>query len=719
MSPYFRLAVTVGLAVAFLVCAPAPALAYVGPGAGFVVLSSFLTAIVAILVALLSIVAWPFRKAFRLFRHQSPMLRRGVACAALVVIGVLIFRATGGAARPPSGHRVIVLGFDGMDYRITRDLMAQGRMPNFSRLAESGSFAPLASTMPPQSPVAWSSFLTGLDPGGHGIFDFVHRDPATLEPYLSTSRTEPPSQVARVGSWQLPLSGGSVTLLRDGQPFWEVLEHHGVPATIIRMPANYPPSGSATRELSGMGTPDLIGTYGTFAFFTSASPARTAAVPGGRIVAVDVVDHIVRGELVGPDNPFRSPARPVTMPFTVYVDAARPAVKIVVAGEERVLQAGEWSDWVPIAFPLAPFQTLPGMARFYVKQVRPTFELYVSPLNLDPLSPALPISSPASYAADMARASGRFYTQGLADDTKALNAHVLTRDEFLRQAADVHAEVTRQYEHALGDFSDGFLFYYFGHLDQLSHMLWRARDPEHPAYDATRDAPYAAVIDDTYVAFDRIVGETMRRAGPDTTIVVVSDHGFSSWRRSFNLNSWLRDQGYLTVRHPSGGTDAGFEDVDWSKTRAYGLGLNGLYINVRGRERSGVVGEAERRALVEEIRARLMATVDPATGRPVVTKALLREEVGSTSAHFDRAPDLFVGYAAGTRVSNESAVGSVPATVFANNTQEWSGDHCMDPDAVPGILLTSWRLREPVPSIDRAARAILAELGFQDFPGSR
>jgi len=464
----------------------------------------------------------------------------------------------------------------------------------------------------------------------------------------------------------------------------------------------------------------LLGTYGTFSFFTSAPVARPGAVPGGRVVPVDVVDHIVRGELVGPDNPFRAPARPVTMPFTVYVDPTRPVVKIVVAGEERVLQVGEWSDWVPITFSLAPFQTLAAISRFYVKQVRPTFELYVSPLNLDPLSPAMPISSPASYSADVARASGRFYTQGLADDTKALNAHVLTRDEFLRQAADVHAEVTRQYEQMLHDFSDGLLFYYFGHLDQVSHMLWRARDPGHPAYDATLDAPYARVIDDIYVAFDRIVGETMRRAGPDTTIVVVSDHGFSTWRRSFNLNSWLRDQGYLTVLDPSRADDGGvFGNVDWSRTRAYGLGLNGLYVKVRGRERSGIVAEADRQALVEEIRAKLLATIDPVTGSPAVTKAMLREQVGSTVAHFDRAPDLFVGYAQGTRVSNESAVGGVPGVVFANNTQEWSGDHCMDPDAVPGILLTSWRLREPVPSIDRAARAILAEMGVHDFPGSR
>jgi predicted AlkP superfamily phosphohydrolase/phosphomutase len=181
------------------------------------------------------------------------------------------------AGRAP-GNRVIVLGFDGMDYRVARDLMARGRMPNFSRLAASGGFSPLATTTPPQSPVAWSSFITGLDPGAHGIFDFVHRDPRTMTPYLSTTRTEASARTLTIGSWQFPLSSPRVTLLRNGRPFWEVLEAHGIRTTIIRMPANFPPSGTATRELSGMGTPDVLGTYGTFSFFSSA-PGQNENVP--------------------------------------------------------------------------------------------------------------------------------------------------------------------------------------------------------------------------------------------------------------------------------------------------------------------------------------------------------------------------------------------------------------------------------------------------------
>ena len=620
-----------------------------------------------------------------------------------------------------SSQRVVVLGFDGMDYRVTRELMANGRMPNFSRVAAAGAFSPLRTSIPPQSPVAWSSVITGLDPGAHGIFDFVHRDAHTMLPYLSTTRTEAARHHLTIGSWQFPLTGGRVTLLRDGQPFWDVLEQHGVRTTIMRMPANFPPSGSATRELSGMGTPDLAGTYGTFSFFTSSpEPSAARTVSGGRVFPVHIVSNVVRGEFVGPDHPFRTPARALTTPFTVYIDARENAARIVIGDEERVLKTGEWTDWVPIEFQLMPLQHLRGMSRFYLKQVRPTFQLYASPVNLDPTTPAMPISTPESYAADLARVTGRFYTQGMPEDTKALSEHVLTRDEFLEQAALAAREVERQYWQVLDGFSDGLLFYYFGNLDQVSHMLWRARDPAHPAYDAATDARYAGVIDDLYVAFDRMVGETLRRIGPDTTLIVMSDHGFTSWRRAFHLNSWLRDHGYLAVADPNVQADPGlFQNVDWSRTRAYGLGLNGLYINLRGRERWGIVEAEDRGRLVEEIRQELLGTIDPATSRAAVTTTYAREQIYTDTRHFDIAPDLIIGYADGTRVSNESALGGLPPGVIVDNATEWSGDHAMDPDAVPGILLTSRPLRQPAISLDTVAAAILAEFGIAGFPSSR
>jgi predicted AlkP superfamily phosphohydrolase/phosphomutase len=637
------------------------------------------------------------------------MVRR--LLVALLALASLTSASACGRRASPSHARAIVLGFDGLDYDLTRTLMAAGRLPNLAKLAQNGRFSALGTTMPPQSPVAWSSFTTGLDPDHHGIFDFVHRDPATLLPYLSTTRTEPPRWQLALGHWQLPLHGGRVIPLRDGEPFWARLEQGGVPTTILRMPANYPPSGRATRELSGMGTPDLLGTYGTFAFYTSdALLYGDHPVAGGKVFPVRVERDVVQARLEGPDNPFRRDPTPVTTPFTVYRDArASAAARIVVGDEERVLNVGEWSDWVPVTFSLAPSQSLHGMCRFYLKQLRPAFELYVTPINLDPLSPALPISTPASYAATLAQATGRFYTQGMPEDTKALTAGVFDADDFLRQAANSAGENIRQYGYVLDQFRDGLLFYYFGHVDLVSHMMWRSRDPEAPAYNAARDQPYQHVIEDLYVGLDTLVGRTLEKMPPDTLLVVMSDHGFASWRRTFNLNRWLEQHGYLVIRDPTRRGDP-LSNIDWARTRAYGLGLNGLYLNLKGREAFGIVDPADRDRLAREIQAALLETIDPATQQHAITAIHISE--GPTT-HPERAPDLIVGYAKGTRCSNDSALGAVPATdVLTDNSDAWSGDHCMDPASVPGVLFTSRKLSTDVKTLQDLPAAIEQALGI-------
>jgi predicted AlkP superfamily phosphohydrolase/phosphomutase len=636
----------------------------------------------------------------------------------LAAAAVVVLSCSGPRA---AGPRVIVLGFDGLDYSLTRDLIAQGRMPNFKRLADRGSFAPLETTVPPQSPVAWSTFITGLDPGAHGIFDFIHRDPQTLVPFLSTSKTEEGGRSLTLGQWQVPLSGGSVELLRRGQPFWEVLEGRGVETTIIRMPANFPPSGTATRELSGMGTPDILGTYGTFSFYTSepyAFAGRTLA--GGVVYPVDVYEGAVRAAIEGPTNPFLVKPEKLRAEFTAFVDGQQKFAKIVAGDEERLLRVGEWSDWVPIEFEMIPTQGLRAEVRFYLKQLDPYFALYVSPANIDPLDPALPISTPTDYAADLARATGRFYSQGMPEDTKGLKTGVLTPAEFLEQARIAGDENRRQYKYVLDGFRRGFLFYYFGNVDQVSHMMWRAMDPQHPAYNAERDKPYAHVVEELYVGLDAIVGETLDRMAADDLLVVMSDHGFTSWRRSFHLNSWLRDNGYLALADPRMTEDPGFfANVDWSRTRAYAMGLNGVYINLKGREKSGTVERGARAPLMDEISAKLLQVIDPKTGAPAITKVYPRDLMYASAGHDDIAPDLVVGYAKGTRGSDESALGGMPPAVIVDNMDPWSGDHCMDHEAVPGILLTSRPLKKPAPSLQTLAAAILAEYGIEAFPAHR
>lgn len=641
--------------------------------------------------------------------------RRAALVFALEMTAAMFVPIAGAAE---TSKRVIVLGFDGMDYELTRKLMAEGRMPNFSRLASSGIFQPLGTSIPPQSPVAWSNFITGMDAGGHGIFDFIHRDPKTMIPYLSTSEVTGSEKTFKIGKkWQIPVAGGEAKLLRHGEAFWDRLEREGVNTTVMRMPANFPPSGLASLELSGMGTPDILGTYGTFAFYVSnRAPFEGKRFSGGKLYDVDVRDGVVTASLFGPTNPFLQKKEKAAREFSVLIDPKEDVAKIVVGSEERVVNVGEFTDWVPFDFKLAPMQKLHAMVRFHLKQVRPEFQLYVSPINMDPMMPALPISTPTSLAKEIGEANGRFYTQGMPEDTKALSEGVFTREEFVRQAALAGDEVIAQYGNALARFEDGLFFYYFGNSDQVDHMMWRTLDPTHPGYRAEVDSAFADVIPHIYARLDSVVGFTLDHMGEGTTLVVMSDHGFTSWRRAFHLNSWLRDHGYLALLDPEREDDPGlYANVDWTRTTAYGLGLNGLYLNLRGREKWGTVNPADRDSLLERISRELLETIDPATGTPAVTKMDRPDRVFESKTYLDLGPDFVVGYAKGTRCSNQSALGEIPKEVIVDNLEEWSGDHCMDDRAVPGILLTNRPLGKKVTSLQNLGAALLGEFGVAGF----
>jgi len=648
-------------------------------------------------------------------------VKGGSTLVVVLAAALLLAVVACGPGEPPGHERsVIVLGIDGMDHGLTQRLMEEGALPNLQRLAARGTFQPLGTSIPPQSPVAWSDFITGMDAGGHGIYDFVHREPDTMVPYPSTTSTQEAGRTLTIGGWQIPLSGGSVELLRRGTAFWEVLDEHGVPATIIRMPANFPPSGSAARELSGMGTPDIIGSLGTYTFFSS-DPLR---LPGGdlsneaQVVPVRVRDGVVEAELVGPQHPLRVEEEDLTSPFTVYVDPERPVAKLVVGDEEVILQEGEWSDWVTVEFELIPYvQSVSAIARFYLKETRREFELYVSPLQIDPLDPVMPISHPEGYAAELADATGRFYTQGMPEDTNIFNDGIFDTDEFVAQAAITGSEIREQFDYVMDHFHGGLLFYYWGNVDQVSHMLWRTIDPEHPGHDPERDAPYADVIRNLYLQVDELVGETMARIDDDTLLVVMSDHGFASWTRAFNLSTWLVEEGYIRLRNPRrrAGTSI-FTNVDWSRTRAYALGLNSLYINLQGRDRYGTVPPSEREGLIQEIKERLLAYRDPETGEPAVTRVYVRDEVYEDRGMRSVGPDIIVGYAKGVRSDSDSALGEFSEEVMFDNMDPWSGDHLMDHRTVPGVLFTSRPLQRPAPALKDLAAALLAEFGVEDFP---
>jgi predicted AlkP superfamily phosphohydrolase/phosphomutase len=613
-------------------------------------------------------------------------------------------------------HKVIVLGIDGLDPKLLHQYIQDGRMPNFQRLERQGSFHELGTSIPPQSPVAWSNVITGMNPGGHGIFDFIHRDPNTMQPHFSIARVEAPQHTLQLGNWVLPLSAGKATLLRHGKAFWQILDEHEIPATVVHMPVNFPPVESRERTLAGMGTPDMQGTYGMFSFYTNDPMEEAGERSGGRVYAVEPQDYRVSPKLFGPPNTFRKGAPLSSVDFTVWLDPTEPVAKIAVQDQEIVLHQGEWSDWVQVKFPLVPWlESATGICRFYLKEVSPYFKLYVSPINVDPSQPPLPLSTPFNYAHDLWKQVGFFYTQGIAEDTKALSARLLDDGEYLEQARIVLAEQLRFFDLELARFHAGLLFVYFSSLDLNVHMFWRAFDRDHPAYDPVVTSKYGGVLEDLYAQMDQMLGKALAKLDGNTTLMVLSDHGFAPYERSFNLNTWLLQNGYITLKlGPNRGDRPSdlFSDVDWTRTRAYGLGLNGLYLNLRGRERYGtVVPGAAAETLTNEIFERLLAVRDPVTGRAPITRVDKAEDVYA-GPYVRSAPDLVVGYNRGYRAGWETVLGQFTSDVISANTEPWSGDHCIDYTLVPGVLLSNKRIELQSPALTDIAPTILAEYGI-------
>jgi predicted AlkP superfamily phosphohydrolase/phosphomutase len=372
------------------------------------------------------------------------------------------------------------------------------------------------------------------------------------------------------------------------------------------------------------------------------------------------------------------------MEFEVVVDEVNPVVLLRMGDEERVLKAGEWSDWLPVAFDPAPVVgSVKGMVQVYVKSVDPYLTLYVSPLNLDPTAPAQPFATPG-FAEQVAKAVGRFHTIGIPEDSKCLEAGVMTDDEYLVLIENVFRERKRILDYALSEYQSGFLFVYFGTIDQTSHSFFRTMEEDAPP-EVKR---LANVIPDTYAKIDKVIGEVVDRAGPNGNVMVMSDHGFAHYRTKVNLNTWLAQQGLLTTKVPKKGDRSPMAHIDWSRTKAYALGLNLLYVNTQGREPNGTVPAAERSKMVAELKEKLLGWTDERNGNHVVTRVTVPGE----SPYPDRTPDIIVGYARTYRSSDASAVGQVPSEIFEENRDRWRGDHCMDPDLVPGVVASTLKL---------------------------
>ena len=671
-----------------------PALAYVGPGAGFALGGAFVGIFVGIFAGLFAIVTFPFRFLIRWLRRRKTAKRARV-------------------------RRVVILGLDGLDPGLTERWMAEGHLPNLKRLSELGSFSRLRTTYPSISPVAWSSFMTGVDPARHNVFDFLNRDLKTYMPELSSSRVSAPTRTLRVGNWIIPIGKPAIRNMRKSRAFWSILGDHLIPCNILRVPLTFPPEKFAGALLSAMCVPDLRGTQGSFTYYTSdpdeiSDAEATPEGTGGERHRITIENELVRASLPGPANSLRSEGGPMQIPFTLKLDRERGQAELGICGKKYTLKEREYSPWIRLVFKAGLGVRAHGIARFYITKMSPELGLYVTPINIDPGKPALPISFPGYYSAYLSKLIGEFATLGLAEDTWALNERIIDEEAFLKQTLDHHEEREAMFFNALDKSREGVIACVFDGTDRLQHMFFRYLEKDHPANAGKDVEKYKDTILEMYQRADAMVERVMQKLGPKDLFLVISDHGFQSFRRGVNLNSWLQQQGLLHLQDGVAESGDWFQNVDWSRTQAYAFGLGGIYINQKGRESSGIVEPGEE---TERVKRKIIESLSGLRddAEVAINEVFDNRQIHPSGPYRDNGPDLIVGYNRGYRASWEGAVGKLTESVIYDNTKSWSGDHCVDPRLVPGVLFSSRRIAAGDPGIMDLAPTILTLFGV-DVP---
>ncbi|MFQ5490149.1 MAG: alkaline phosphatase family protein [Phycisphaerae bacterium] len=663
------------LAALIVLAWPAPAQAYIGPGAGFAVLSSFLVVLTAMVSAFFALLTWPIRWAVRWFRGRKAFARARI-------------------------RRMVVLGLDGMSPVLVDEFMAAGLLPNLKKLAEQGTYRRLGTTLPPLSPVAWSSFLTGSNPGKHNIYDFLTRDKRNYMPSLSS----------------VHISGGKkpiVRLLRKGVPFWNVLGQHGIFSNVIRVPITFPPEKFHGVLLSAMCVPDLRGSQGTFSYYTTAS-SENREHTGGEQIQVTRKGNRIDSYLVGPALEKNGTKQTLRCPFGITLNGNGSAT-LTVGKETRRLKPLEYTDWVPVTFKAGVRTKVHGICEFLLLGTEPDFELYVTPIQIDPAEPAMPISHPTVFSIYLAKKQGLFATLGLAEDTWAHNEKILEDPDFLHQCIEADTEREGMFFDALEKTKRGLVCCVFDGTDRIQHMFWRYIDPDHPARNGQGDRQTREAIKDLYLRMDQLVGKTMAKCRDDNTVLmVISDHGFGSFRRGVDLNRWLIENGYLVLKEGADPNQKYLAAVDFSKTKAFALGLAGFYLNIKGRESQGIVDPADAPALRAEICEKLGKLIDDQTGETAITTVYDTRKCYS-GPYTEEAPDIIPGYNLGYRVGWETAVGQITESVFHDNVKAWSGDHCLDPKLVPGVLFCNRPIESEAPRLMDLGPTVLDLFGV-DVP---
>ena len=622
-----------------------------------------------------------------------------------------------------SKGRVIILGFDGVEPSVVDAMLEAGRLPNLAKLKEQGVHTRLGSTIPPQSPTAWTSFTTCKNPGGHGIYDFIRRDPRSYFPKVGTG-TMKDAKLAVDGSVKTP---AEAVAYRVGDTFWAVGDRAGARCKVLNVPFVFPADELSNGVmLCGLGVPDL---RGTSSMCFSFSEAHTETATGSGVIRVPLkfdAGQKAHTEIEGARDP-RKPRTYVMTPVDFVADREAHTVTITAAGKTITLKQGEWSEWLEWTFQVTDQFTVRALSRFYALEVGEQVRVYMTCLQFHPDAPYVPFTNPAEYSDELEDRYGLFKTIGWAFDTHALRQDALSEDAFLEdtQATMAWRENLTLDELKRDDFD--VLISVWTATDRVGHMFWRYRDPEHPMYDAEGAKKYGEALETTYEKMDDIVGKVMAELKDTDLLFVMSDHGFKTFRSGLNVNTWLVQNGYAAMKEGADSRGRKYAEmdwllgVDWSKTKAYCVGLSSLYLNIKGREKHGIVDEADVPALLKELKDKLLQVTDPDTGAKVFS-AIYTRDVYKGEA-LDDAPDISFGYAKPYNNTKSTAKGAAPEALFEITDDKWSGEHAAsDVTETSGILFSNRALGAEAPEIIDMGVTVLDYLGVdvpEDFEGKK
>lgn len=548
--------------------------------------------------------------------------------------------------------RTLIIGLDAFDPTFFEKLHSQGKTPNLDKLLEAGGYSRFRVSDPPQSEVSWTSIATGMNPGGHGMFDFVHRNPANYSLQVSLLPT------------QKNLLGLQFVPPYNARTIFDEAVEDGYPATTLWWPATFPAKqASPVQTIPGLGAPDILGRLGVGTFFSMedlpADPERKTAAR-----KLTKKGSKYTGALEGPAK------KNGTINIDFELEIGDETAVLQLAKQRVSFKPGEWSAIFELPFSVGFGMTVKAVSRAILTNLDPV-SIYFLPLQLHPLASPWPYATPKNFIQDQWKKNGPFLTLGWPQDTTALNEGLINDDQFLKLCEMIDEERERVLNHSLDSFDEGLLACVFDSLDRVQHMFFKGRED---------------IIEAWYIRLDALVGRIAGRAArkKQTRILVVSDHGFGRFDYKVHLNKWLIERGYLKTKD-NGSFD--LRAVDWTQTQAYALGLNSLYLNVSGREGQGIVAENNAAQTLAKLKDDLLQWKGP-DGGGVVQSALIRSEAfqGPLAAY---GPEIFVGYRPPYRGSAETGLGQWRSEEIQKNEEHWEADHCFDSRAVPGVLFSN------------------------------